>query len=266
MWPQECYVICRQVIPCIHSLSDFMRLSGARMDYSWSLEPCLITLRNSPPHETNDVLVSQVVPRSRSRHRSTRSPCPLPSPAPPPTTYGLSFGSRGSGRSLHKHKEICQRFSLPQDPDDVCSGALGKPSAVCSAHGEDVQSLPAHSSPRGRGLGVGVGPALGGRWLPGHGGFWLAFLSSGFDLVCVLLTLALLPLRGRRPHSSRRAPASRALPRPASSHSARCWAGGRARTASISVRPLRGAGDLPARIAVCSCRAGPVHATARVKA
>ena len=134
-WPQECYVICRQVIPCIHSLSDFMRLSGARMDYSWSLEPCLITLRNSPPHETNDVLVSQVVPRSRSRHRSTRSPCPLPSPAPPPTTYGLSFGSRGSGRSLHKHKEICQRFSLPQDPDDVCSGALGKPSAVCSAHG-----------------------------------------------------------------------------------------------------------------------------------
>lgn len=177
MWPQECYAISRQAIPCIHSLSDFMRPSGARMDYSWSLEPCLITLRNCPPHETNDVLVSQVVPQSRSRHRAREAPAPSPSPTPPPTTYWLSFGSRGSRRSLHKHKEICQLFSLPQDPDDICSGALGKPPAVCSAHRggcEEPSSTFISAGTRGRRMG---GRA---RWLPRHSCSWLAFLSSGF--------------------------------------------------------------------------------------
>ena len=266
MWPQECYVICRQAIPCIHSLSDFMRPSGARMDYSWSLEPCLITLRNSPPHETNDVLVSQVVPRSRSRHRSTQSPCPRPPPPRPQQLTGCPLGPGGPGGPCTNTKKSVNGFLYPRT-QMTSAREPWESRPLCVQHtGEDVQSLPAHSSPRGRGAGVGVGPALRGRWLPGHGCSWLAFLSSGFDLVRVLLTLALLPLRGPRPRSSRRAPASRALPRPASSRSARCWADGRARTVSISVRPLRGAGDLPARIAACSCGAGPVHATPRVKA
>lgn len=138
----------------------------------------------SPPHETNDVLVSQVVPRSRSDAAACEAPVPSPSPTAPPVTYWLSFGSRGSRWSLHKHKEISQLFSLSQDPDDICSGALGKLSAVCLAHRggcEEPSGALISAGMRGwRAEDGGSGPVLRVRWLPGHSCSWFAFLSSGF--------------------------------------------------------------------------------------
>lgn len=122
-----------------------------------------------------------MVKKETQKHARPRFP---PSPTASPVTYWLSFGSRGSRWSLHKHKEICQLFSLSQDPDDICSGALGKLSAMCSAHRGGCEEPPGTFVSAGmRGWRVedgGLGPVLRVRRLPGHSCSWFAFLSSGF--------------------------------------------------------------------------------------
>ena len=81
-------------------------------------------------------------------------------------------------------EEISQLFSLSQDPDDICSGALGKLSAVCLAHRggcEEPSGALISAGMRGwRAEDGGSGPVLRVRWLPGHSCSWFAFLSSGF--------------------------------------------------------------------------------------
>lgn len=59
---------------------------------------------------------------------------PLPLTHAPPVTYWLSFGSRGPGGPCTNTKKSLSCFLYPRT-DDICSGALGKLSAVCSAPG-----------------------------------------------------------------------------------------------------------------------------------
>ena len=130
MRPQECCVICRQ-----ESFHASTYLMTSCMDLFLEFRALSYNSIYSPPHETNDVTCqpgSSMVKKETQKHARPRFPSP--SPTTSPVTYWLSFGSRGSRWSLHKHKEICQLFPLSQDPDGICSGALGKLSAVCSAH------------------------------------------------------------------------------------------------------------------------------------
>lgn len=139
-------------------------------------------------------------------HRCVSPPFPLPHPQQ--STYLLSFWSRGSGRSLHKYKEICKLFIYPRT-QITSARRSGKAihcifrTSCCMYRGLWHICLSRQEWLGGRGLGSGPVPRIG--WLSTHSCVGLAFLSLDFWLHPCLSSapsptmFALPPLQGPRP-------------------------------------------------------------------